>query len=152
MFDEAGTEVVIDRKTVPNYPQGRKPYEGRGACFDWRGSEAGQLALCAMSFFVDMRKRMWQCLTDSSYAKYGIKEQIVYDFLLRAVPEVFVEYERVMGVPMPRDLPIKRIYMWFLEAKKTEQGCLKTLSREHPLRWATEEQLNEGLKRTQAAG
>jgi hypothetical protein len=138
---------IKDEVIKRDYPANRATYETTKRNFDWRGTQEGQLALCALVFKVESKMSIIQALTGSSYLKYGITRETCYDYLKSVCPEVFERYEKDMGEPMPEDLPIKRVYMWFLNHIEPGSGCVKMITPEYPLQWATPEMLNEGLKR-----
>ena len=145
-------EIGDGARRVENYPDQRASYKGRHDHFDWRGTERGQQALVAMFYFVEARMNVVQIITGSSYADFGITVKTVHDFLRRAVPEVFDQYRQDIGEEMPVELPMKRIYMWFLKHQGKGKGCKKVPSPEWPPCWATPEQLARGLEDALRAG
>lgn len=143
-------EFKDERKYVA-YPENRAGYEDGRAIFSWRTNEWGQLALVALAFFVRSCAEDLQLTKGSNYKRFGITAATTYQFLRRAVPEVFDEYERVMGKPMARNLPMKRVYMWFLK-QDSEGGCVKKTTDEHPFQWASAELLTRASDRRLRAG
>lgn len=141
-----------------NYPDGRNGYSEERVIFPWRKVQYGQIALCCLYFYVEARMSLAQILYENkegdsnSYKSYGLTKETTYAFLQRAVPELFEEYKIETGKEMEIDLPIKRIYMWFLQHEKSFKGCKRSITKEHPLRWANTLQMSEALQRTINAG
>lgn len=142
------TRLSDRRRHVPNYPDERASTAGKKN-FPWRRTTEGQLALVALLHFVESRMTLEDAQYRSNYASHGVTEESCFHYLRRAVPELFPVYEATMGKPMAVELPIKRVYMWFLQhnGKHKPVKCSKGMKREHPRQWASVALLNAGLDR-----
>jgi len=141
------TQLEDNRRDI-NYPEKRAGYEEPRELFSWRGSTTGRMALVALFFYVNSKIDVLKIVLGRKYKEYGVTAETTTQFMQRAVPELFVEYERAMGKSMPPDLIIKRVYPWYLEPREHGvRGKNKTIGPEHPLKWATGEDWNAGLAR-----
>jgi|ERR1043166_1831973 hypothetical protein len=150
-------EIEMHVITRPDYPANRSGYTAdRSKPYEWVKTFWGRVALHAATQWVHDRKTVVQCTLDSRYAPYGVKQKLLYEFLQRAVPELFVEYKERRGKDMPRNLPMGRVYMWFLDNTEPAQGCVKRIHTEHPYNWEKTPQYKLekalGLERARRAG
>lgn len=129
----------------------RRAYTNRGPNYKWRKSAVGRKALCALLHFVQSRVKEEDILDGARYAKNGVTEDTCYEFLKRAVPEVFEDCLEQTGREMPHDCPIKRVYVWFAAPPQRKTGR-RVITSEHPFQWATPAMRAEGRDAFHAAG
>jgi hypothetical protein len=137
-------QLEQDRKTIENYPDNRAPYEGERSLFPWRSYPQYLQTLWAL---VEMKASSVQIAWGSDYGSYGINTEYLAREMHRLHPELRAVYRAKTGSEFKDKLFMQRVYMWFLSHRKTEKGCDKGFSKEHPILWSTGAELNKAIER-----